>query len=175
MTGRIGFRGGSLASAVAIGIIALAAGTAGATAGDRSMPGLAASDPLSDPASFVSPPSEVRPKWRWWWAAPYDTDETRAELEAMRDVGFSGAEIAYDSESWATDAQRENLGVAMDFAREHDFQIDMTAGASWPIATPATGAGTDLSQKELQYGRADVDGQTTFSGPVAPPFDDPTN
>ncbi|MDW5593025.1 glycosyl hydrolase [Conexibacter stalactiti] len=132
-------------------------------------------DPLKNPGAFLAPPNDARPKIRWWWAAPYDTDETRRELEAIKAAGFSGAEIAYDAASWATDAQRENLGLAIDFASRNDFEIDMTVGASWPVATPATRAGTDLSQKELQYGRADVAGGGIFSGSLPYPYDDPTN
>ncbi|MDW5593054.1 glycosyl hydrolase [Conexibacter stalactiti] len=93
----------------------------------------------------------------------------------MDRAGFGGAEIAFDAGSWASAAQRNNLTEAIAFGEERGFQLDMTMGASWPVRTPNTRAGTGLSSQELQYGRIDLDGGTTFNGTVPTPFDDPTN
>jgi len=159
-------------TALALGVAA-AFGVAAADAVGAPVPQPA--EPLASPATFASPPKQVRPRIRWWWAAPYDLSETRRELDAMERAGFGGAEIAYDAAAWATPAQRDNLREAIDFAEQRDFQLDMTLGASWPVRTPNTTPGTGLSSQELQYGRVDLEGGTTFNGTVPAPFDDLTN
>src|SRR5438874_1697740 len=65
-----------------------------------------ADDPLVNPKAFASPPSSVRPKFRWWWATPYDDKEAAAELAAMANAGFGGAEAAFNTDGWATAEQR---------------------------------------------------------------------
>jgi hypothetical protein len=148
-----------------------------ATAGTPSGPAPVALgvDPVASPGSFAEPAPAYRPMMRWWWAAPLTAEQTVADLEHMQDVGFGGAEIAYDGSSWATPAQRDALATAIDWAREHDFQLDMTLGAAWPVATPATDEASGLAELELQYGRADVAGGTRFDGPLPAAFDGVTD
>src|SRR3954454_4441484 len=137
----------------------------------------AAAEPL-DPAAFASPPDAARPAIRWWWGPIFggapgamSTAETRKELGYLADAGFKRVEIAFSSAKWATAEQRENLDAALAEAKQRGVTIDMTVGASWPVKTPNTAPGTGLSEQELQYGRADVAGGTTFNGSVPQPYD----
>lgn len=132
-------------------------------------------DPLTNPEVFKNPPQEVRPQFRWWWKSPLSEDETRREVEAIADAGFGGIEIAFDSSSWATQEQRDNLKVALETAAEKGVTMDMTMGANWPISTPNTDHGTGLTQQELMYGRVDLSGGEAFSDDVPAPIDDPEN
>ncbi|HTW16683.1 MAG TPA: glycosyl hydrolase [Nocardioides sp.] len=161
----VGVTAGGLGSGTAASAVAPLASTALA----------GVSDPLGDAAAFAEPSQEFRPMMRWWWAAPLTAEQTVADLEHMKGAGFGGAEIAYDAGSWATPAQRDALAAAVEWARENDFQLDMTLGAAWPVSTPATDEASGLAELELQYGRADVTGGDTFSGPVPAAFDGVTD
>lgn len=166
-----------LAASLVLGTTALGAGQGPATAAAPRavVPAALGTDPLASPASFADPGRDYRPMMRWWWAAPLTAEQTVADLEHMQEAGFGGAEIAYDAGSWATPAQRDALAAAIDWAREHDFQLDMTLGAAWPVSTPATDEASGLAELELQYGRADVAGGTSFSGPLPVAFDGVTD
>ena len=131
-------------------------------------------DPLAHPADFRQPPVLARPLFRWWWSAtPLDSGELVREVDAMAQEGFGGAEIAFGTGTWATDAQRQGLAAVLAEAKRLGLRMDMTFGASWPITTPATAPATGLSEQELQYGEVSFGG--AYAGPVPPPFDDPTN
>jgi hypothetical protein len=93
----------------------------------------------------------------------------------MASAGFGGAEIAFGTSTWATDAQRQGLVAVLQEAKRLGLRIDMTFGASWPITTPATAPSTGLSEQELQYGDVSIAGPAPYSGPVPSPADDPTN
>jgi hypothetical protein len=97
------------------------------------------------------------------------------EVDAMAREGFGGAEIAFGSGTWATNAQRRGLLAVLREAKRLGLRIDMTFGASWPITTPATAPSTGLSEQELQYGYRTLVGGAPYAGPVPPPIDDPTN
>jgi hypothetical protein len=137
----------------------------------------AAAEPL-DPAGFAAPPAAARPAMRWWWGPIFggtpgamSTAETRKELGYLADAGFKRVEIAFSSAKWATAEQRENLDAALDEASKRGVTIDMTIGAAWPVRSPNTAPGTGLSEQELQYGRDDVAGGTTFDDAVPLPYD----
>src|SRR3954451_9876506 len=136
-----------------------------------------AAEPL-DGASFADPPASAHPAMRWWWGPMFggtpgalSTAETRKELGYLADAGFKRVEIGFSSAKWATAEQRENLDAALAEAKQRGVTIDMTVGASWPVKTPNTAPGTGLSEQELQYGRADVAGGTTFTGDAPRPYD----
>src|SRR3954451_17416748 len=136
-----------------------------------------AAEPL-DAASFADPPASAHPAIRWWWGPMFggtpgalSTAETRKELGYLSDACFKRVEIAFSQAKWATAEQRENLDAALDEAKKRGVTIDMTVGAQWPITTPNTRPGTGLSEQELQYGRADVAGGTTFNQDVPLPYD----
>ncbi len=127
--------------------------------------------PLAKPAAFADPPAQVRPKFRWWWDAPFDAGEFRSELEAMADAGFGGAEAAFNPGSWASADQRQMLELSLQTARRRGLRLDMTLGASWPVKTPNTQAASGLAEQELYYGRADLIGGVPFAGAAPPPVD----
>ncbi|SDD43994.1 glycosyl hydrolase [Nocardioides lianchengensis] len=164
-----------IATSLVVGATPGATGTGTAAAVAPLASSAPAPDPLTSASSFTNPAAGFRPMMRWWWAAPLTAEQTVADLEHMRDAGFGGAEIAYDASSWATPAQRDALGAAIDWAEEHDFQLDMTLGAAWPVSTPATDEASGLAELELQYGRVDVAGGATFSGALPTAFDDVTD
>ncbi|NEB75805.1 hypothetical protein G3I40_11275 [Streptomyces sp. SID14478] len=122
--------------------------------------------------SFRSPGVHHRPGVRWWWSAPLSVEESVREVTAIAKAGFGEVEIAYSTDSWADDAQRENLRAVLDAAASLDLRVSMTMGANWPVQTPNTGAGSGYAQQEVQYGRADAK-HGRFSGEVPWPFDDP--
>lgn len=127
--------------------------------------------PVSE-AAFKSPDARYRPAVRWWWAAPLSVEESVREVTAIAGAGFGEVEIAYSSDAWGNEDQRKNLRAVLDAAVPLDMRVSMTMGASWPVQTPNTGAGSGYAQQELQYGRADAEGGR-FSGEVPWPFDDP--
>src|SRR3954453_4885963 len=136
-----------------------------------------AAEPL-EAASFADPPASVHPAMRWWWGPMFggtpgalSTAETRKELGYLADAGFKRVEIAFSTAKWATAEQRENLDAALDEAARRGVPIDMTVGAQWPVRSPNTAPGTGLSEQELQYGRVDGAGGTTFDGAVPLPYD----
>ncbi|MDW5596828.1 glycosyl hydrolase [Conexibacter stalactiti] len=164
--------------------LALAAGVTTATAGPATAALAPHPEPLVQPQAFKTPASDVRPQTRWWWGqffgnglplGPMSVAETRREMREFAAAGFGSVEIAFGRANWATAEQRENLEAALDEADKLGMTVDMTIGANWPVTTPNTRAGSGLSQQELQYGRADVTGGTTFDGPAPAPYDDAAN
>src|SRR3954454_21109905 len=84
-----------LASCVAA-VLLVGAGTSafvGTASGAAFTARTAGWDPLTSPSQFATPPSDAKPKIRWWWAAPLDVNETIKEMQYMKDAGFGGAEI----------------------------------------------------------------------------------
>src|SRR4051794_21540078 len=137
-------------------------------------PAAQADAPLANPKAFASPPDSVRPKFRWWWATPYDDKEAADELSAMAGAGFGGAEAAFNTDGWGTADQRKQLVTSLQTAKANDMKLDMTLGASWPVTTPNTKPGSGLSEQELMYGRRDLTGPMTYTGPPPNALDDQT-
>ena len=124
-------------------------------------------------AAFRDPPLSARPKIRWWWAAPLDSKEIAAEVGAIADAGFGGAEITFSSGAWATQAQRDALTTALNTARTRGISMDETMGAGWPITTPNSGgdSSSPYHAQELAYGVLNLAGPAPYDGPVPPPQD----
>ncbi len=131
--------------------------------------------PIADPQAFADPPTEVRPKIRWWWATPYAAQEFVDEVDAFARAGFGGAEAAFNTAGWATAEQREMLSASLRAARRNRIRLDMTLGASWPVTTPNTRPGTGLSEQEVMYGRTDLTGPGVFEVAAPPPIGDEAN
>lgn len=134
-------------------------------------------NPLAKPTAFADPPRKVRPKFRWWWgdwtgSTPLDQSALLEDVEAFARAGFGGFEVAFGARSWANAEQRQALATALAAARKHNLSVDITLGAGWPLRTPNTARGTGLSEQELIYGREDVQGARTYSGPAPSPMDD---
>src|SRR4051794_40318006 len=128
--------------------------------------------PLANPKGFASPPNDVRPKFRWWWATPYDDKEAADELDAMARAGFGGAEAAFNTDGWGSPEQRKQLVTSLQTAKANGMRLDMTLGASWPVTTPNTKPGSGLSEQELMYGRRDLTGPAPYTGPPPNALDD---
>jgi hypothetical protein len=123
-------------------------------------------DPLSQQAAFEAPPNDVRPGMRWWWQTPYALKEFPSEIGFLADAGFGLAEVGFNADGFANQEQRDALNVSLEAARARGLRVDVTMGPGWPLANAAVAAETGLSQQELDYGRRDLAGPTTYSGPV---------
>src|SRR4051794_26277453 len=152
-------RRGSIATLVALTWL-LAAATAGQA---EPLPG-----PLAEHDAFVAPPNDARPGMRWWWLTPYDLKEFPQEISALSDAGFGLAEAGFNADGYGNEAQRGALATSLEAARAKGMRIDVTMGPGWPRANAAVAASTGLSQQELDYGRRDLVGPMTYSGPVPP-------
>ncbi|MET8468765.1 glycosyl hydrolase [Streptomyces sp. NPDC006422] len=121
-----------------------------------------------------APRAAFRPKFRWWWAPPYEPEQFTDEVKAIEEAGFGAVEIAFNAEGWATQDQRDVLAAVLRQARTEGIEVDMTMGAAWPVTTPNTSKNR-LSQQELSYGRLDVEGGQRVRRQVPGPLDDPDN
>ncbi|WP_146078016.1 glycosyl hydrolase [Pseudoclavibacter sp. AY1F1] len=151
---------------LAVGATGLATGPLASPASAVTTSGALSTEELADPGS------ESRPGMRWWWQTPISEAEALREVRAIAEAGFSSVEIAFSATFWASDVQRQVLGVVLDEAETLGVEVSMTMGAAWPVQTPNTGIGTPYVQKELQYGRVDVAAGTAFSGALPLPLDD---
>lgn len=139
-------------------------------------PGARPDTPRLTARTFAQPPVEVRPGTRWWWdqlinpTASFSLPEALEEVDEFADAGFGRFEIAWAASTYATEEQREHLKAVAERAHERGLELDMTLGASWPWHTPT--AQGDLGQQELMYGREDLSGPTTYSGPPPVAEDD---
>lgn len=132
-------------------------------------------------ASFESPAMAQRAKFRWWWPhGLVDPAEIRAEVRAMAEAGFGGAEIADvhhsvrrplapETNGWGTQPWIDAVMAALDEAAQHDFVIDLTLGPSWPVALPSITPNSPEAMKELAAGTQLVEGGETYRGPVPLP------
>src|SRR3954453_8208559 len=131
-------------------------------------------------SAFAHPPAQDRPKFRWWWGdLPFAPSEFASEVDGLANAGFGGAEAAFGEAlgggtGWANADQRTALATALGQAQHDGIRLDMTIGAAWPITTPNTKPGSGLSEQELMYGRRDLTGPSTYTGPAPNALDDPT-
>ena len=136
----------------------------------------------ADELPFAHPPIAVKPKTRWWWGdtLPLVPGELASEVDGFAAAGFGGAEAAFggalggDTPAWGSAEQRAGLVAALQAAQANGMRLDMTIGASWPITTPNTKPGSGLSEQELMYGRRDLTGPSTYTGPPPNALDDPS-
>ncbi|MBA9004931.1 glycosyl hydrolase [Thermomonospora cellulosilytica] len=158
----------------------LAAGAVAALPGAVRPPAAAADSRPVAAVRFARPPAAVRPRFRWWWPdGQVDPAEIRREIDQIADAGFGGAEIVAVHHSirdksvldpgkygWGTPAWNAGVEAALDQARKRGITVDLTIGPAWPAAVPTITPDSPEAVKELAYGRADVAGGTTYSGPV---------
>ncbi|WP_022884750.1 glycosyl hydrolase [Glaciibacter superstes] len=129
-------------------------------------------EPL-DPGRFAEPEADDRPGIRWWWQSPVATEELVRQLNAIADAGFREVEIAFSRGFWGDEAQRTALTAVLLEAERLGVGVAMTLGASWPLSTPNTTAGTPFSTRELQYGSVRLPADRTESVHLPAAFDDP--
>lgn len=137
-------------------------------------------------SDFASPPSEARPKTRWWVPGSHMTkEEIEKEIASMAQAGFGGAEVVPVSPGgeggtsidWGTDQWNELTKHMLQVAGQYDFTIDFTMTPAWPLALPTITDVDDPSQgAQMEADGAHVDGitkESPYSGavPVASELD----
>ena len=127
-------------------------------------------DLAAHPRSVVKVPDRFRPEIRWWWPTDtVDPAELRAELRAIKAAGFGGVEqslLANDMQ-WGTPTFRQRTRSALLEAKRLGLEFDITLGPGWPVSAPATeDLSREISSQDLQYGAVELNGPTTFTGPV---------
>ncbi|MEU6917391.1 glycosyl hydrolase [Streptomyces olindensis] len=137
----------------------------------------AAPSPLAAPPfarTFASPPAEARPKIRYWWpCADIDPEAIAPEIRAMAEQGFGAAEIqcmfAFTdprTAGWGSPALTARLQQAVEAGQQHGVRIDITVGPAWPLVVPGVTPDSREAAQEIVYGRTQVEGGATYSGPV---------
>lgn len=125
---------------------------------------------------FAEPDAVHRPRVRWWWpGGAVNGPQIEREIRALRDAGFSRAEIALlpiglpedvaaDAvRTWGTPAFTDRLRDALAAARRHGMRIDLTVSPGWPLASPTAGGdGTHLAQQKLVRGSHTLAGGATI-------------
>jgi hypothetical protein len=154
-----------LAVVLALVAAVLATLAPGAAAGPSSAP-VAAAEPLLS-SQFRTPPAAVRPKIRWWWSGNYGSTKLVQELAAISRAGFSGVEIAFDPEGWASAEQRQAMGAVLREAEGRGMTVDLTLGHTWPVRAPSVTPENGLAAQELVVGTQDLVGPAPYAG--APP------
>lgn len=117
---------------------------------------------------------EARPMMRWWWFGPdVDLAELERELEAMRDAGIGGVEVASvyplreDSPQFLSDTMLAALHHAALHARELGLRFDVTLGSGWSYGGPHITA--EHASRKLHWDRRDISVET-MEIPVAAPW-----
>lgn len=128
-------------------------------------------EPL-DQGRFAEPEADDRPGVRWWWQSQVATEELIRQLNAIADAGFGEVEIAFSRGFWGDASQRSALTAVLVEAARLGVGVAMTVGASWPLSTPNTAAGTSLSTRELQYGSVRLPADRTESVQLPAAIDD---
>ncbi|KAB1636074.1 LPXTG cell wall anchor domain-containing protein [Pseudoclavibacter terrae] len=131
---------------------------------------------ISFAQQFASPAMEDKPKMRWWVPNALMTEaEISREIESMVAGGFGGAEIVSFAKtdpngaevSWGSQRWKELTKHMLHVAGEHDFSIDFTLTAGWPLNLPSITDVNDPSQgAQLEVDSARVEG-ITQSAPYA--------
>ncbi|MFB4303896.1 glycosyl hydrolase [Actinomadura sp. NTSP31] len=123
--------------------------------------------------AFADPPSEARPKIRYWWPCGDITSASvDAEVKQIADHGFSAAEISCmfstnPAESgWGSPTLNDRLKTAVEAGRKYGVRIDFTVGPSWPLVVPGLTPDAPQAAQEIAYGRAVVKGGAPYTGPV---------
>ncbi|MEW2353399.1 glycosyl hydrolase [Spirillospora sp. NPDC029432] len=122
---------------------------------------------------FAAPPADAKPKIRYWWACGDITPAAiDAEVRQIADRGFGAAEIQCmlstkpKEEGWGSPALSDRFERAIEAGRRYGVRIDLTVGPSWPLVVPGVTPDSPEAAQEIAYGRAVVEGGTTFAGPV---------
>ena len=130
--------------------------------------------------AWERPPRAARPVARWWWPGgsvePADLEQELRQIEA---AGFGGVELqplllGLGAEDVARDprlrsvgrpAFRQSVALAAAIAARVGLDFDLTLGSGWPGGLPI---GKDVAERQLLMGTLDVEGPTSFAGPLPP-------
>ncbi|GKQ40782.1 hypothetical protein ALMP_73030 [Streptomyces sp. A012304] len=156
----------ALLLAAAPAVLASTSGVASAAPSPHTLPPFA--------RAFASPPAEARPKIRYWWPCADIAPEVIApEIRAMAEQGFGAAEIqcmfAFTdprTTGWGSPALTSRLQQAVAAGRKYGVRIDLTLGPAWPLVVPGVTPDSRAAAQEIVYGRTEVSGGATYSGPV---------
>lgn len=112
-------------------------------------------------AGFTDPPDECRPMVRWWWFGPdVDRAELTRELDAMRQAGLGGAEVAVvyplsdTPDAYLSDSFLADLRFAADEAKRLGLRFDLTIGSGWSYGGPHITP--DLAARRLHWERVEI-------------------
>lgn len=126
---------------------------------------------------FKAPPTSTGPWFRYWIPGSYPTPaDVRADIDAMADAGFGGAEIidlpeqAYfdpDTYGWGNDRWNGLQEAAVDQLRKRGMDASLTIGPAWPAAVPTITPDSPEASQHLVVGQAVVQAGGTYDD--APP------
>ncbi|WP_141576562.1 glycosyl hydrolase [Actinomadura sp. WMMA1423] len=155
------------------GVMALACTAALSAAPTAASAASAAPFGVSFARGFASPPTDARPKIRYWWPCGEITPAAiEAEVRQIASRGFSAAEISCMFSSnpgeygWGSSALTDRLEKAVQAGRRHGVNIDFTVGPSWPLVVPGLTPDSPGAAQEIAYGSTVVEGGTSHTGPV---------
>lgn len=118
--------------------------------------------------TFVHPPSQFRPWIRWWWPGDaVDPNEIDSELYDFEKADFGGVEIQSFARGLDATANPAYFGFdtpsfyrhlvdAMNAAKRHNLQVDLTVGSGYPTAVPSIAVEDSLLT--LMYGTFQIHG-----------------
>ena len=137
--------------------------------------------------SFTRPQQETAPRFRWWWPnAEVELDEIANEVAEVARAGFGGLEIANVHHSvpgdllnvadrgWGSPHWIAALETALAAGLEHNVEIDVTLGPSWPAALPTITPQSDSAMKELSHGLVTLASGERHNGPLPEPVTAPS-
>ena len=136
---------------------------------------------------FTRPQQDTAPRFRWWWPnAEVELDEIAKEVAEVARAGFGGLEIANVHHSvpgdlldvvnrgWGSPHWIAALETALDAGLEHNVEIDVTLGPSWPAAIPTITPQSDSAMKELAHGLVQLSSGARHNGPLPEPVTPPS-
>jgi hypothetical protein len=120
-------------------------------------------------ASFVDPPTSVRPMYRFWMPLAYtDDDELRSELRDIEAAGGGGVEVSpfivpgaghqtnafLAQYGWGTPAWEHKMEVITDEAADLGLRVDQNLGPAYPPTVPTLNSfNQPQAEQQLIYGR----------------------
>ncbi|MHA7838520.1 MAG: hypothetical protein ACX98W_13775, partial [bacterium] len=131
-------------------------------------------------AAWNDPPSEAKPRARWWWpGGSVEPEVLRRQLRQIADAGFGGVELqplllGLGAKDLAADpalrsvgepAFRQRVAQAAAAAAEIGLAFDLTLGSGWPGGLP-TGPGN--AERQLLMTHLDLSGPGPHEGALPP-------
>ena len=126
---------------------------------------------------FANPPKSTRPWIRWWWPGGDVTpSELRAEIAAMDEAGFGGAEINPLRTGLKQDVPDDVLArindvstksfyskvrAALEEAKAHGMRLDLALGSGSPLGG-SVAVTPELASLELRFTTRSVTGPAQF-------------
>ncbi|MFT4082218.1 MAG: glycosyl hydrolase, partial [Nocardioides sp.] len=116
---------------------------------------------------FAAPVAARRPRVRWWLPdADLDQEMVRDQVASLASAGVGGAELANLGDGFGTAQWQRDVLTALQAARRHDLDLDLTVGPSWPAAVPTIDLNSNQSAQGIFWGVATVAAGDTFDDAV---------